>query len=1220
MIMGPERSQKVLKVDMILKDNSIRYLWLEGVDKFPHELDCPNLEFLRISIKSKHGKYVTNEFLNGLKKLRVLFLEHQSSDKEQVLELPELIHSINNLRYLLLDGWILGDISLLGSLERLVSLTLRYCSFNELPKSISEQKNLRLLHISNCDIKRNPYEVIGRSQLEELYFYCNKGEDWEDKGENVVEFFDKISATPALERCISNEKIRDLMQRAQALSLARINGYKNMVPDIVQIIGGDMNELTVLALYDSDGIEYVIDIPNHLGLGLVRIISTLTQLVISGLKHLKALYNGRPPKDLFANLEILVVHKCNSLEDIITEGVEEIVEDGNEYQRNTSLAFPNLKEIYVEECNQLEYLFPVSYTRSFQQLNILAIKVAAKLKNIFGQSNYKDQNPNVFQSIELLALRELTLNDLPNIISICAENYHPRWPSLKSLDLRNCPQLTTMSVSNHTATKLSELIIMDCKELEEIIEEEDQNVSDPQLLFPNLTLIIIRRCHKLKRLFPNSTSLPKLKVLWMEDASQLEHVFGNEEEETVQKMEGMMIPILKYVVLMKLPKLKMGPQLIGLQTVRYCLVQDSHYLNFTSTIATLEDLHQICKNQKDDNFDEEVWRLRYQWEDIIQSNEDSREEITEQIQSKETHEDEAAPEIVDIYSQVETNQNRSGIQSKQKLTPIASSNLTKELVDEISTSKPSLAVQHQPLAEFEIANDEIPLGTKRVNKLEEQNVEEENMSEKRSVIGSTDQAGSLLKNAEIVTSSTCSEPTSIFPGPLNATLPNEPPYRQIKVNQTEANIDKDTETNPLTNLEDLEDDDLIRLFQSLEEDDGGQLPIPSVPIVATTNNELVAKALADLEVSLKMPLKDIASSKANSLRLHTTLNFLSRLSLEDGALSDGLEAIIHSLHQEFPSILCSFKQAFGTIIKFSVLDERDKCIKEELAHRKEASITLVSKMSKTKKFMNEAQDKEARLKEHISRLAKEIQDCEAELLSLEEQKKKCVAETKEFKKEFESVKNEKAEMVEDERKARQQLFQVDYKWSVLCKKSVAKLYAKLSYSNGSNSNLIRQSCRLASKDDPNFSYDFCVSSLEANFKSTPPPTTFEQPAEMSIRLAKSNATNIILKIKVLLNHQSERFTEYAKSCLEDCIGFYSDSSDELESGMYALKSKPYGCRDAREMISAALATSTICENQFKEREGEVSPITKDYTIFVHLIQMSLDFAHMCDHTRQNNFN
>ncbi|KAF7833543.1 Disease resistance protein [Senna tora] len=1136
MIMGPERSQKVLKVDMILKDNSIRYLWLEGVDKFPHELDCPNLEFLRISIKSKHGKYVANEFLNGLKKLRVLFLEHQSSDKEQVLELPESIHSINNLRYLLLDGWILGDISLLGGLERLVSLTLRYCSFDELPKSISEQKNLRLLHISDCEIKRNPYEVIGRcSQLEELYFYDNSGEEWEDKGENVVEFFDKNCSTLALERyivvigklyyeevrstitrvvsvgdfesCISNETIRDLMQRAHSLSLERIHSCKTIVPDIVERIGGDMNELTVLELYDSDEIEYVIDIPNHSALGLVRIISNLTQLEISGLKNLKTLCNGRPPHGLFANLEILMVRECNSLEHIITDEVEEIVEDDNEYQRNYTLAFPNLKLIDIIECNQLEYIVPISYTLSLPKLNVLTIDGAAKLKNIFGQCNYKDQNPNEFQSIELLALRELTLYDLPNIISICAENYHPRWPSLERLYLRNCPQLTTMSVSNHsiphsgltqqhtaakdgkeihmeklkeivlvgfnidvlfyvegpemnsvlqrlrledlhelrhiwigpknvlqlqnlgilTITKceilkvvfpatisrslpqLRKLIIMDCKELVEIIEEEEnQNVSIPQLVFPNIGTIIIRHCPKLKRVFPVCTSraLPKLKALYIEEASQLEQVFGNEAQE---KMEGVMIPNLEYVVLMKLPRLKMGPQWIGLQTVRYRLVQDSQYINFTSTVATLEELRKICKTEIDDEYDEDVWELKYNLKKIIQSNEDSSEEITKQIESKGTHGVEAASEIVDISSQVETNQNNSGTQLEQKLTPnqnkatkectgempglepvvmTTSSTNPLELVDEISTSKPSLVGQKQPLAE-----NEIPLATKSVNKLEEPSVEEGNISENKSVKRFTE--GSILKNAEIVTSSAPSEPTSLFPSPLVTTFSKAVLIqRQIKVNQTEVNIDKDIEAKPSINLE---DNDLISLFQFQEEEDGGQLSIPSIPIVAAIGNDLVGKALADLEVSLKMPLKDIATSEDNSLRVLTTLNFLSRLSVEDGALlPQGLKGIIKSLHQELPSILYSFKPALAMINKF-----------------------------------HEAQEKEARLMDQISMWEKEIEDCEAKLSSLQEQKKTCVAEATEFNKEYESVMKENVEMVEDQRKAWQKLFDVDYKWSIL---------------------------------------------------------------------------------------------------------------------------------------------------------------------------------------------
>ncbi|KAF7833709.1 Disease resistance protein [Senna tora] len=189
-------------------------------------------------------------------------------------------------------------------------------------------------------------------------------------------------------------------------------------------------------------------------------------------------------------------------------------------------------------------------------------------------------------------------------------------------------------------------------------------------------------------------------------------------------------------------------------------------------------------------------------------------------------------------------------------------------------------------------------------------------------------------------------------------------------------------------------------FQDFE-DDGGQLPEPFVPTVATTKDELVTKALSDLEASLKMPLKDIATSKANSFRLLTALNFLSRLSLDVGALTHGLRAVIDSLHQDLPNILYSFAPNLAKIDNFP-------------------------------KRMDEAQEKEARLKEQISMLEKDIEDCEAKLSSFEEQKKKYVAKTREFKEEFESVRKEKSEMMEDQRKAEQEIFQNDYRWSILC--------------------------------------------------------------------------------------------------------------------------------------------------------------------------------------------
>jgi len=81
------------------------------------------------------------------------------------------------------------------------------------------------------------------------------------------------------------------------------------------------------------------------------------------------------------------------------------------------------------------------------------------------------------------------------------------------------------------------------------------------------------------------------------------------------------------------------------------------------------------------------------------------------------------------------------------------------------------------------------------------------------------------------------------------------------------------------------------------------------------------------------------------------------------------------MHQEFPSILCSFKQGFATIDKMGVVEARGN----------DMAINLVSKISKVKNFYDEAQLKEVVLKE-------EIKVCKTALSSLEEEKSKRIGE------------------------------------------------------------------------------------------------------------------------------------------------------------------------------------------------------------------------------------
>ncbi|KAK4278658.1 hypothetical protein QN277_016478 [Acacia crassicarpa] len=475
-----------LKEDTIMKALEIRYLWLEEVDKCPNKLNCSELEFLHISIYSEPYVTIPNDFFNGMEKLRVLFLENPTDQEDLVLQWPISFNLLSNLCCLMLYCWVLGDISFIGSLERLESLTIWDCSFDELPKCTIQQQKLRLLDLRSCEIQRSPFEVMGRcSQLEVLYFCGNSGIDREDQNKNSAEFFDKISTTASalesycihfsttdedfglhkclwycnsfvarslyvedFDNCISIATSKDMMRRAKTLSLRGIpKSWKNIIPNLWQTIGG-MNELTHLAIHDSDGIECVMGHANNIS--QVGIISNLTYLTLSQVKHLKTLYGGQPLQGLFANVENLRIESCDSLEHILTEDVKEIV--GESENHSYENAFPRLKTLETRNCQQLEYLVPISFAKSLAHLETLHVVGNDKLRSGFGQSLYEHLHKNKPQIIEFSALENLLLEDMPNITSICPENYHPTWPSLKLLQLDNCPQLNIKSINHWVAS------------------------------------------------------------------------------------------------------------------------------------------------------------------------------------------------------------------------------------------------------------------------------------------------------------------------------------------------------------------------------------------------------------------------------------------------------------------------------------------------------------------------------------------------------------------------------------------------------------------------------------------------------------------------------------------------------------------------------------------------------------------------------------------------
>ncbi|XP_055815071.1 putative invertase inhibitor [Solanum dulcamara] len=144
----------------------------------------------------------------------------------------------------------------------------------------------------------------------------------------------------------------------------------------------------------------------------------------------------------------------------------------------------------------------------------------------------------------------------------------------------------------------------------------------------------------------------------------------------------------------------------------------------------------------------------------------------------------------------------------------------------------------------------------------------------------------------------------------------------------------------------------------------------------------------------------------------------------------------------------------------------------------------------------------------------------------------------------------------------------------------------LTFHGSTGQNLIQNTCKTCSKDEPNIKYGFCTSSLQAAPASQ--CATLRGLGMISIRLIRYNVTDTRCHVKILF--KDKNLDPYVRRCLKDCSDLYSDAIPTIKLAMKNYNSKKY--YDANIQISAIIAAATTCEDQFKEKEGVVSPLTK----------------------------
>ncbi|XP_028800001.1 probable disease resistance protein At1g61190 [Neltuma alba] len=617
-------------------------LYCHDINEYTNQLNFPKLEFLFVSHDGGCTSDFSDTFFIETRELKVLTIINTSTWTIPDLLLPQSVAGLKKLRTVCLRGWPLNNISMLGKLEMLDTIELVYCVITELPKELAELRRLSLLEVRGCIIGSNPFEVLARcSQLEELYFVENSLPEMVSDDHNVVELFYQIGSSKVLQRYhleigslidtlenylitkfisvngfnipTSNEEMKHMAEKSEVLFLENIKGdCKNIFPDMIPIERECMNELTEILLHDSDNIECFIDTTNQ----ATTVFSRLLKLKIRTMKCFKALSCGRPPFNLFENLQDLFIVECSELRCIVS-----IIKDEEEDAlTQAGPIFPKLKQVCVQGCPHLEFIIPASFHGGLPQLSIISdsdSKVAIQQGG--GKSREQELELPAKQSSDMVVqragdlhleeykmegpfsdncnLQKITVKSCPILGSLFTVSAAKTLRLMKTLKIEECPGMKVLlkddSAEAHKRKAIVEkdggqaifpsLFFLSLKNLPELIHmcKGDKLKAVKGVMLPesfnlsNLQSLTVKSCPRLRLLFIVSTAktLTWLNSLEITECSGLEYVIKGKSKEIAQGDAEEMLPKLDVLHLVKLPSLIIIQRGIKLQC-ELCHVHD----------------------------------------------------------------------------------------------------------------------------------------------------------------------------------------------------------------------------------------------------------------------------------------------------------------------------------------------------------------------------------------------------------------------------------------------------------------------------------------------------------------------------------------------------------------------------------------------------------------------------------------------------------------------
>ncbi|KAK2441212.1 disease resistance protein [Trifolium repens] len=258
-----------------------------------------------------------------------------------------------------------------------------------------------------------------------------------------------------------------------------------------------------------------------------------------------------------ARLQHIVILNAPELKYVFAECDQEHI---SSYQNHIIL--PHLEVLKLSYLHNLTGMYKYDQERwPSQSLKMLSIEDCPKLV-ISWITNFdvtiayhehrlwNENKPSKLQELVLRGLRQL------HSISWVTPSEGMIWSfqCLRYLEVKGCDNfkyLFSMEV-HRSLPELMSLFIYDCQELEQIVATNEKlTLPTVEVYFPKLKHIEVKKCNKLKSLFPVAMvrMLPQLSTVRISQATQLEELFQHEHgDDSMHKME-IVLPNLTEIIL-----------------------------------------------------------------------------------------------------------------------------------------------------------------------------------------------------------------------------------------------------------------------------------------------------------------------------------------------------------------------------------------------------------------------------------------------------------------------------------------------------------------------------------------------------------------------------------------------------------------------------------------------------------------------------------------------